>query len=85
MQPYQFRRILVTHLRANTQHSVMAKGKVDGYFDAHEKFERLLVEQGYYNEAENFQIQVLDARSRLLGEEHPETIWAMNLHIYITT
>ena len=37
-QPYQFRRILVTHLRANTQHSVMAKkGIVERYFDdAHE-------------------------------------------------
>ena len=33
-QPYQFRRILVTHLRANTQHSVIGKQEmVDRYFD----------------------------------------------------
>ena len=77
-QPYQFRRILVTHLRVNIQHSVMEKKKVDRYLDdAHEKFGVLLMEQGYNCEAEKFQIQVLDARSRLLGEEHPATIWAM--------
>ena len=38
-QPYQYRRILVTHLRVNIQHSVMTKKEmVDKYFDdAHEK------------------------------------------------
>ena len=78
-QPYQFRRILVTHLRANIQHSVMAKKEmVDNYFDdAHEKFGRMLSEQGYADEAEKFQIQVLDVRSRTLGEEHPDTMRAM--------
>ncbi|KIK05193.1 hypothetical protein K443DRAFT_642438, partial [Laccaria amethystina LaAM-08-1] len=78
-QPYQFRRILITHLRANIQHSVMAKNKmVERYFDdAHEHFGRLLKEQGYNSEAEEFQIQVLDARSRIIGEEHPGTISAM--------
>jgi hypothetical protein len=79
-QPYQFRRILVTHLRAHTQHSVVAKkDMVDRYFDdAHEKFGRLLMEQGYYIEAEKFHIQVLEARSRTLGEEYPDTISAMS-------
>jgi tetratricopeptide (TPR) repeat protein len=78
-QPYQFRRILVTHLRANIQHSVMTKKEmVDKYFDdAHEKIGRMLREQGYDREAEKFQILVLDARSRTLGEEHPDTIRAM--------
>jgi len=78
-QPYQFRRILVTHLRANTQHSIVAnKEIVDRYFDdAHEKFGGLLMEQGYDIEAEKFHIQVLDVRSRTLGEEHPDSISAM--------
>ena len=54
-QPYQFRQILVTHLRANIMHSVMAKKEmVDRYFDdAHKKFGRLLREQGFDSEAEN--------------------------------
>ena len=78
-QPYQFRRTLVTHLRANQQHSVLAKKTmVERYFDdAHVKYGRLLKEQGYNSEAGMFQIQVLDARSRTLGEEHPGTISAM--------
>ena len=78
-QPYQFRRILVTHLRANLQHSVMTKKEmVDKYFDdAHEKVGRLLTEQGYDSEAEKFQILVLDATSRTCGEEHPDTIRVM--------
>jgi hypothetical protein len=78
-QPYQFRRSLVTHFRANTQHSVMAKKEMfDRYFDdAHEKFGRLLREQGYESEAEKFQIEVLAVRSRILAEEHPDRISAM--------
>ena len=76
---YQFRRTLVPHLRANIQHSVMAKREmVERYFDdAHEKFGRLLSEQGYCSEAEKFQLQMLDARCRTLGEEHLATISAM--------
>ena len=78
-QPYQFRRVLVTHLRANMMHSIMAKKAMDDrYFDdAHKKFGRMLSEQGYDSEAEKFQIQALDARSRNCGEEHPGTISAM--------
>ena len=78
-QPYQFRRILVSHLRTNIQHGAMSKKEmVDMYFDdAHEKFGRLLSEQGYESEAEKFQVLVLDVRSRTLGEEHPHTIRAM--------
>ena len=75
-QPYQFRRILVTHVRANIQHA--KKEMVDKYFDdAHERFGRLLKEQGYDGEAEKFQIKVLDVRTGTLGEEHPCTINAM--------
>ena len=71
-QPYQFRRILVTHLRANIMQSVMAKkDMIDSYFDdAHEKFGRLLREQGYDSEAQKFQIKMVDVRSRTLGREH---------------
>ena len=78
-QPYQFGRVLVTHLRANIMHSAMAKKEMNNrYFDdAHEKFGRILSEQGYVSEAEKIQIQVLDERSRSLGEGHLGTISAM--------
>ena len=79
-QSYQFRRILVTHLKANIQHSVITKRQVlDKYLDdAHKNFGRMLREQGCDSEAEKFQILMLGARSRTLGEEHPDTIRAMN-------
>jgi hypothetical protein len=32
---------------------------------------------GKYTEAEKLEIQVLDARNRILGVEHPDTINAM--------
>ena len=55
------------------------KEMVDKYFDdAHEKFGSMLREQGYESEAEKLQIQVLDARSRILGEEDPVTIRALS-------
>jgi hypothetical protein len=78
-QPYQFRRVLVTHLKANIQHSVMAKKETVGrYFaDAYEKFGKLLREQGYSSEAEKFQIQLLFITSRTLGEDHQGTINVM--------
>ena len=55
-QPYQFRRILVTHVRANLQHCIMTrKEMVDKYFDdAHEKLGKMLEEQGYNSDAEKF-------------------------------
>ena len=78
-QPYQFRRTLVIHVRANIQHSVMAKKEMveRDFNDANEKIGRLLREQGYTSEAAEFQIQVLDKRSRTLGEKHVSTISAM--------
>jgi hypothetical protein len=33
---------------------------------------------GKYVDAEKLQVQVLDMRNRLLGEDHPDTINAMN-------
>ncbi|KIK05841.1 hypothetical protein K443DRAFT_90526 [Laccaria amethystina LaAM-08-1] len=78
-QPYGFRRALVTHIRANMEHSTSESNEngVSYLDDAYDKFGKLLYEQGYFKEAENLQIQVLDARNRILGVEHPETINSM--------
>ena len=70
-QSYGFRRTLVTHVRKDIQYT-------SNYFDdAYEKFGWLLREQGYSNEAEKLEIQVLNARKKILGEEHPDTILAI--------
>ena len=70
-QSYGFRRSLVTHVKKSIQYS-------NTYFDdTYKKFGWLLNEQGYSSEAEKMEIQVLDARKRILGVEHPDTISAM--------
>ena len=77
-QPYSFRRILVTHVRANMQY-IMREGDQTTlpYFDdAYEKFWELLREQGYASEAEGLIFKVVDERNRTLGVEHPDTIRA---------
>jgi len=78
-EPYEFWRTLVTHVKANMQY-IMSEGHQTTlpYFnDAHEKFWKLLREQGYAREAESLILQVVDARTRSLGTEHPDTIGAM--------
>ena len=74
-QPYGFRRALVTHIRANIEHSRSESNEIGVSYldDAYYKFGMLLYEQGYFKEAETLQNKVLDARNRILGVEHPDT------------
>jgi len=78
-QPYGFRRTLVTHIRANMEHSRSeSSGNGVNYLDdAYDKFGMLLQEQGYFKEAKFLRNKVLDTRNRTLGVEHPDTIRAM--------
>ena len=76
-QSYGFKRTLVTHVRKNIQYN-------NNYFDdAYEKFGLLLSDQGYSREAEKLVIKVLNARNKVLGEEHPATIMAKANLAYI--
>ena len=78
-QSYEFRRVLVTHLRANMGHSRSESDQSSVIYldDADTKFGRLLQEQGYFKEAETFNNKVLDTRNRTFGVEHPNTTTAM--------
>ena len=78
-QLYGFQRTLVTHVRANMEYfKSEGNEKIISYMDdAYTKFGRLLSEQGYLKEAETMQIEVLVARNKILGVEHPDTINAM--------
>ena len=80
-QPYGFKRALVTHVRANMEHSRSENNKsiVSYLDDASENFLLLLLEQGYLKEAETLGIQVLDTRKKVLGVEHPDTISVMDI------
>ena len=78
-QPVRFRRALVTHVVASMEQSRVKKHTVIGNCenDACKKFLLLLREQGHLSVTEKLAVQVLDAKSRLLGEEHLDTIMAM--------
>ena len=78
-QPYEFQRALVTHIRANMEHSrsEINKNGVTYLDDAYAKCGRLFMEQGYLREAEKLQIQVLETRNRILGVKDPDTITVM--------
>ena len=78
-QPYGFQRTLATHVRANMEYfkSEGSENVVNYMDDAYAGFGSLLREQGYFKEAETLENEVLDARNRILGVEHPDTITAM--------
>ena len=78
-QPYGFQRALVSHIRANMEHSRSESDRngVTYLDDAYAKCGRLFMEQRYLREAEKLQIQVLETRNRILGVKHPDTITAM--------
>ena len=79
IQPYEFKRALVTHMRANMEHSRSESNKrmINYLDDASERFLLLFWEQGYLKEAEILGVQVLDTRKKILGVEHPDIIRAM--------
>ena len=78
-QSYGFWRALVIHVRANMKYfeSEGSENIVSYMDDSNAKSGRLLLEQGYFKEAETFGNKVLDTRNRLLGVEHLDTIKAM--------
>ena len=68
-QPYRFRRVLVTHVRANMEYSRSESNQkgINYLDDAYAKFGELLHNQGYTKEAEILQIEVLDKK---IGRAH---------------
>ncbi|KIK03908.1 hypothetical protein K443DRAFT_94159 [Laccaria amethystina LaAM-08-1] len=78
-QLYGFQRALVTHVRANMEY-FKSEGSEDIFSymdDSYEKIWRLLLEQGYFKEAENLANKGLDRKKKILGVEHPDTLNAM--------
>lgn len=77
-QDYAFRQDLVTHIKANFKYSMQAKYNVPFYDDAYIRFAQVFRESGYYHEELQLELQVLEQRIKLLGDEHVETIWALS-------
>ena len=77
-QSYGFQRALVTHVKANVEY-FKSEGSEDIFSymdDSYKDFWKLLLEQGYFKEAEKLGNKVLDTRKKILGVEHQEIIRA---------
>ena len=77
-QDYAFHQNLVTHIKANFEYSMQAKCRVSFYDDAYIRFALVFRESGYYHEELQLQLQVLEQRKNILGDEHLDTIWALS-------
>src|SRR3984957_1101601 len=73
-EDYAFRRTLLAHIQANCQHGTeVGIGKnYDG--DEYTKFALVQYEAGYWKEAEELQVQVMETSLRMFGAEHPDTL-----------
>jgi len=73
-----FRRHVLVHFPANMELLKNEVGlKAEGLWCLWTNLGSVLYEEGKWNEAEELQVKVMEARSRVLGEEHPDTLTAM--------
>src|SRR3984893_12731659 len=76
-QDYAFRRMLLPHIKANEQ-CANEIGAPQTYDDIQmARFALVFHENGYWNEAEKLEDDVMEMRKRLLGAEHPHTLTSM--------
>ncbi|KAF2834882.1 FabD/lysophospholipase-like protein [Patellaria atrata CBS 101060] len=72
-EDYTFRRQLLPHIKECKKHGEAAEIiKLDNLEDA-SKFSLVFYEGGHWQEAEELEVQVMETRKRVLGEEHPES------------
>jgi Tetratricopeptide repeat len=73
-EDYAFRRIILPHIKANTHYAGEA-GVIKTFCDnEYTIFALVFYENGYLNDAENLQVDVVDVRRRVFGTEHPATL-----------
>ncbi|KAI9835331.1 MAG: hypothetical protein M1819_002475 [Sarea resinae] len=73
-EDYAFRRQLLPHIKTCIQYSTArAINNEEKLVDA-SNFALVYGESGYWKEAEDLQMQLMETRSRVLGHEHPDTL-----------
>ena len=75
---YAFRHMLLTHIKANEQYANEV-GAPQTYDDIQmARFALVFYENGYWNDAEKLEVDVMELRKRILGAEHPDTLTSMS-------
>src|SRR3984885_11227325 len=77
-EDHAFRRTILPHMKANEQYANEV-GVTEMYDDDIQmsRFGLVLDENGYWNEAEKLQVDVMELRKKVLGAEHPDTLTSM--------
>jgi hypothetical protein len=73
-EEYAFRRTLIPHIKANDSREGISIPYDDDQFAG---FALALHNSGFWTEAEKLQVQVMETRSRVFGEEHSDTLAIM--------
>jgi hypothetical protein len=76
-EDYAFRRQLLSHIRACEKYGG-GKGFLLESYKQGGKFALVFSEAGQWKEAEELDVQVMETRKRVLGEEHPDTLTSIN-------
>ena len=71
MEDYSFRWSLQPHI------DTVLEGGISEGPEFYDKFGYVYFELGRWNKAEELQLQARDVCLKVLGEEHPDTLWAM--------
>jgi tetratricopeptide (TPR) repeat protein len=74
---YMFRRNLVPHIKAIDQYTAELGIQKEYDDEQYTHFALAFHEAGSWNEEEKLEVQVMQMRNRVLGEEHPDTLSAM--------
>ena len=76
-EDYAFRRTLVPHIKAANRHNTLLMTPMAYNDERYTNYGLVFYEAGYWNEAEQLQVQISGTRKRVLGEEHPDTLTSM--------
>src|SRR6202035_1356135 len=76
-QDYAFRRTLLSHIKANEKFGDEFETSQINDDVQMSRFALVFNENGYWNEAERLEVDVMELRKRLLGAEHPDTLSSM--------
>ena len=76
-EDYTFRRTLFPRMKAAHQHNSLL-GILMAYDDErYTNYGLVFYEAGYWKEAEQLEVPVMETKKRVLGEEHPSTLTSM--------
>ena len=75
---YALRRLIFPHIKANELYGDQMRLEKKFYDDKYDNFALVMSENGDWKNAEQFQVQVMDMRKKLLGPEHLDTLMSMD-------